>query len=152
MMSMPDVQCSIKLAARKSGLTPHVIRSREDGERIKQAEFARMNWCAADVYELYGDAGMNFQTSLSLPADDLNTEVIYPDQNPRGESTPAPTEVQVGPHPQGPPGPEGRGMAPGRLPSSVPQLPPSAGTTVVPTLQPPLYGPQMSNSWNDPRR
>ena len=42
-------------------LTPHVIRSQEEGERIKQAEFARMSWCAADVYDLYGDPGLNFQ-------------------------------------------------------------------------------------------
>ena len=49
--------------ARKcsSSSRPHVIRSQEDGERIKQAEFARMSWCAADVYDLYGDPGLNFQ-------------------------------------------------------------------------------------------
>jgi type II secretion system protein D len=113
-------------------LTPRVIRSHGDGERIKQAEFARMNWCAADVYDLYGDAGISFQTNLSLPTDDLNTEVIYPDQNPRGESTPVPAESQSEPSLQGLPEPDGRGVEPGRWPSNVPQLPPNAGTTGVP--------------------
>ncbi|MHB0956033.1 MAG: secretin N-terminal domain-containing protein [Pirellulaceae bacterium] len=119
-------------------LTPHVIRTREDGERIKQAEFARMNWCAADVYDIYGDAGMNFQTSLSLPTDDFHTEIIYPHQNPRGESTGPPTEVELGPYPQTLPEPAGPAGAPGPLPTN--------------PLQPPLYGPQTPNSWNDPRR
>ena len=48
-------------------LTPRVIRNPQDAERIKQAEFARMSWCAADVYELYGDVGMDFQTNLATP-------------------------------------------------------------------------------------
>ncbi|MFW6170660.1 MAG: secretin N-terminal domain-containing protein [Planctomycetota bacterium] len=69
-------------------LTPRIIENREDAEAIKQAEMARMNWCAADVYDLYGDVGMDFQPNLSVPRDDSETEVIYPDINARGESWP----------------------------------------------------------------
>ena len=138
-----------------------------------------MNWCAADVYDLYGDAGINFQTSLSLPTDDLNTEVIYPDQNPRGESTAEPAEMQRTCL-QGLPEPDGRARHPAagrRVGRSAAQR----GTTAVPPsclpspqdgprrparelrhatlsdrsdseLQSPVYGPQTPNSWNDPRR
>jgi Flp pilus assembly secretin CpaC len=66
-------------------LTPHVIRNAEDSERLKQAEFARMSWCAADVYDLYGDVGLDFQVNMTQP-NDMGVETIYPDINPRGSS------------------------------------------------------------------
>ncbi|MCU0960504.1 MAG: hypothetical protein MUF48_10415 [Pirellulaceae bacterium] len=97
-------------------LTPHVVRTREDGERIKQAEFARMNWCAADVYGLYGDVGMSFPSSVVLPEDDAQTEVVYPTLNPRGEAAPP---------------------AAATSPSQVPALPPTTSGQPLP-----LYGPQ----------
>ncbi len=81
-------------------LTPHIIRNKTDAERIKQAEFARMSWCAADVYDLYGDVGMDFQTNLSVPTDGVGTEVIYPDQMPLGTEPPTPNSQPVEP-PQG---------------------------------------------------
>ena len=67
-------------------LTPRVIRSPEDNERIKQAEMARMSWCAADVYEMQGDIDYMIDPALLLP-DEVDTEVIYPDQDPRGTSS-----------------------------------------------------------------
>ena len=63
-------------------LTPQVIYSAADEERIKQAEMARMSWCTADVYDLQGDVDYRFpneMTNLDKP-----TEVIYPDIQPRG--------------------------------------------------------------------
>ncbi len=36
-------------------LTPHVIRTSDDSERLKQIEIARMNWCECDVYRVHGD-------------------------------------------------------------------------------------------------
>jgi hypothetical protein len=114
-------------------LTPRVIRSRDDGERIKQAEFARMNWCAADVYDLYGDAGLGFQSSLSLPTDELDTEVIYPDQNPRGETSAPPIEVPVG---QPARGPDGRALAPGPLPPGTQPTPTSPQGAAIPPALP----------------
>jgi len=76
-------------------LTPRVIRGVEDSERIKQAEFARMSWCAAEVHELYGDIGINFHTSAAMPncAPGRATEIIYPDINPRGTPRSDPHEL-----------------------------------------------------------
>lgn len=79
-------------------LTPRVIRTPADGERIKQAEFARMNWCAADVYDLYGDVGMRLQSDVLLPTHDHGTQVIFPAVNPRGEPS-VPVESVPGPAP-----------------------------------------------------
>lgn len=87
-------------------LTPRVIRNPSDAERIKQAEFARMSWCAADVYDIYGDIGMDFHTRMTPPDADAGTEVIYPDVNPRGEPTQQPIPA---------PSPDFNGM-PGQLP------------------------------------
>lgn len=64
-------------------MTPHVVRSQGDMERLKQAEFARMSWCEADVFDVHGDV---------YPPTDLTAEVlqqqpwnvIYPDVDPRG--------------------------------------------------------------------
>jgi general secretion pathway protein D len=112
-------------------LTPRVIRSQEEGERIKQAEFARMSWCAADVYEIYGDPGMDFQTNLSVPSDDLNTEVIYPDLNPRGTRTANPSAPLPGQYPRSAPGTGGNGPPPGQLPQPVPSLPSGADRPVL---------------------
>jgi general secretion pathway protein D len=73
-------------------MTPHVMRTQGDMERLKQAEFARMSWCEADIFTLHGDV---------YPAANLTTElmdrgdwhVIYPDIDPRGASTPAVSEA-----------------------------------------------------------
>lgn len=65
-------------------LTPRVIRNPEDNARIRQIETARMNWCAADVFELHGeiDAIENVSTDQ---LDAVEPPVIYPVENPRGE-------------------------------------------------------------------
>lgn len=67
-------------------MTPHIIRSETDMQRLKQAEFARMSWCEADVFEMHGD--INY---LSGPVDQSfesgGWEVVYPDVDPRGSST-----------------------------------------------------------------
>lgn len=64
-------------------LTPHIIRTPEDNERIRQAEMARMSWCACDVYSLMDDVGYVPETAFDSSAD-TETEVIYPDDNPTG--------------------------------------------------------------------
>ena len=64
-------------------MTPHVIRSSGDMERLKQAEFARMSWCEADVFELHGDVFP--QTGLmSQLIEDADCKLVYPDSDPRG--------------------------------------------------------------------
>src|SRR6056297_592282 len=68
-------------------LTPHVIRSVEDAERLKQIETARMSWCAADVFEMHGEA--LYGTTLPLSGSEVEAgEIIYPHLDPRGESLP----------------------------------------------------------------
>ncbi len=117
-------------------LTPHVIRNMEDAERIKQAEFARMSWCAADVYDLYGDVGMDFQNNLRVPTDGSGTEVIYPDVNPRGESRPTPAPQPADMLPAVPePGEPSDGSElrrPRNVPRPVPAIPPGAARTDSP--------------------
>ena len=75
------------IAGRRSELliimTPYVIRTPEDSERIRQAEMARMSWCAADVCDLVGDIGA-FHTPTFQTLDTGSPEVIYPDINPLG--------------------------------------------------------------------
>lgn len=64
-------------------MTPHVVRSAGDMERLKQAEFARVSWCEADVLDIHGDV---FPRTGLL--DQFGTEddcpVIYPAVTPRG--------------------------------------------------------------------
>ena len=68
-------------------LTPHVLRSEADMERLKQTEMARMSWCASDVFNLHGEIigeplmGSMFLNSLQ----DNDVEVIYPHEDPRGQ-------------------------------------------------------------------
>ncbi|MEC9189490.1 MAG: secretin N-terminal domain-containing protein, partial [Planctomycetota bacterium] len=82
-------------------LTPKVIRNSKDNERIKQAEMARMSWCAADVYDMHGDIDYMIDPELLLP-NEADTEVIYPDQNPRGTSSrrSTPTGPPLPPEPE----------------------------------------------------
>jgi type II secretion system protein D len=63
-------------------LTPHIVRSPEDAERVRQMEASRMNWCLCDVNQVHGPAGFsNKPESQAAP-------IIYPDANPRGILTP----------------------------------------------------------------
>ena len=73
-------------------LTPHVIRNEQEAARIKHIEMARMSWCAADVYEIQGDVGASFDHGIILDGD---TEVIYPDINPRGEKIESPESMEL---------------------------------------------------------
>lgn len=66
-------------------MTPYVIRSQGDMERMKQAEFARMSWCEADVFALHGDVYPSTDLTTSL-IDGMETETIYPAIDPRGRT------------------------------------------------------------------
>jgi len=74
-------------------LTPHVIGSPEDLDRIKQAEGARMNWCLSDVHEIHGPTGLYQDEDTYLYGEG---EVIYPDTNPHA-LTPGEFQPQVVP-------------------------------------------------------
>lgn len=78
-------------------MTPHIIRSDDDTDRIRMAESERMSWCLADVVSLYGDVGFT-----SRPGNwcgcltDVPT--IFPDANPTGaEPVPATLPGNGGP-------------------------------------------------------
>ena len=45
-------------------LTPRVIRSRAESERIKQVESSRMSWCLSDVVDMHGPAGLRSRTDM----------------------------------------------------------------------------------------
>lgn len=80
-------------------LTPHVIKSAEDSERLKQAEIARMNWCEADVYRIHGDINLPAVMPIGYESDAESDEtpVIYPDTNPSGELQPVMVEPSAKP-------------------------------------------------------
>ncbi|WDQ15709.1 secretin N-terminal domain-containing protein [Rhodopirellula sp. P2] len=68
-------------------LTPHIVRSEADMERLKQTEMARMSWCACDVFNLHGEIiGEPVMDPLfSNSHQDDGIEVIYPHDDPRGQ-------------------------------------------------------------------
>jgi type II secretion system protein D len=64
-------------------MTPHVVRSPGDMERLKQAEFARISWCEADVFDIHGDVFPQNGVLDQIGVDD-DCPVVYPDLAPRG--------------------------------------------------------------------
>jgi len=86
-------------------LTPHVIRSRQQSEMIKQVESARMSWCLSDVVAINGPAGLR-SASDTLGA--AEAEAVFPTEIPnadgRFESTTRETVTTPGvlPPPQPP--------------------------------------------------
>lgn len=95
-------------------LTPHVVRTKEDAELIKNVESARMHWCLADVEQMHGAVGLRNRTHDWA---DYETTVVYPDANPRG-ATPITGET-----------PE---MVPGAMPNPASPLPPPPTMGPVP--------------------
>lgn len=65
-------------------LTPHIIRTPEDNERIRQIEISRMSWCAADVFALQGDIGFENDMHLQM-LENGQPDIIFPDLNPSGQ-------------------------------------------------------------------
>lgn len=63
-------------------LTPRVVQSQEEADRIKQVEAGRMSWCLSDVHAIHGPTGLYDDRDSS--AWHGQGEVIYPDLNPRG--------------------------------------------------------------------
>lgn len=109
-------------------MTPHVVRSDDDLDRIKTAESERMSWCLADAMSLYGDVGLSARPGAWC---DCDTEVplIFPDANPTG-IVPEPAPLPMGPG-------EPASVLPAPAPGDAGQtrtLEPSApaGDTVVP--------------------
>lgn len=111
-------------------LTPHVVRSPEDLERIKQTEAARMSWCLADVHEIHGPTGLYEDTNGGCAVGD--GQVVFPDTNPEGrrpgEFSPAPVpldQLPLSPNIQQLP-------APAAPPAEPPAAPPDAADAPLP--------------------
>ncbi|MCI0492702.1 MAG: hypothetical protein L0Z07_07180, partial [Planctomycetes bacterium] len=66
-------------------LTPRVVRNENDMERVKQEEAARMSWCLSDVQRVHGNTGIYGTDTCDDGAPE--PAVIYPVDNPRGETT-----------------------------------------------------------------
>jgi hypothetical protein len=68
-------------------MTPHVVRNEADAEQIRKVEAARMNWCLADVIKLTGDDSLRTRDG---EWSDSETNVVYPDFDPRAAKAPTP--------------------------------------------------------------
>jgi len=61
-------------------LTPYLIDSDEQMDRVNQAEVDRMNWCLGDVHELYGPV---VEDDMQVLEEKVPT-IFYPDTDPYG--------------------------------------------------------------------
>ncbi|MHB1034228.1 MAG: secretin N-terminal domain-containing protein [Pirellulales bacterium] len=121
-------------------MTPHIVRTSQDVERVKQAEAARMTWCLADVESLHGPTGMRRRAD---DWSDSETTVVYPDFNPHGDATATPNGM--GPTANATLGPEGQPTPqpqPVPMPESVPMSQPQP--MPAPPQDPALPQPQAS--------
>jgi type II secretion system protein D len=101
-------------------MTPHIVKSEADADKIRRAEAARMSWCLADVVQIYGEAGLRRRTD---EWSDAETRTIFPD----AKQQPLPPAPQIG-RPVGPellPAPQGvpNGPAKPPLPTPTPAQP-----------------------------
>ncbi len=121
-------------------LTPHVIESPEEAQRLKQIEAARISWCLADVHAMHGPTGLYDDRDASEWQG--HGEVIYPDLNPRGrkpgEFTPKEVrteDLELSPPiqdaPEAPPAEDGRSLPPKKWESL-----PETGFPVEPNPKP----------------
>jgi type II secretion system protein D len=109
-------------------MTPTIVKSEDDIDKLRRTEAARMSWCLADVIALQGDIGVRGRYDHWH---DSETTVVYPDVEP---GAPAPGA--------------GPGVPPAVKPESIPTPPHAAplpgGVRVddkVPSLVPPQSGP-----------
>lgn len=108
-------------------MTPHVVRSQEDADRIRRLEAARMHWCLADVGCLHDihdlrsrhDEWSDAETIVIYPDGQPNYEEVLPRKNQPSFEQVLPKPPQDGSHPQSMlPTPAGEG-----------ELPPGQNTT-----------------------
>ena len=103
-------------------MTPHIVYSDSDAERIKQIESARMDWCLGDVLDLHDGFGLNSRQAMG----GTGGELIYPDATPPMDGAPAPVPTPA-------PGPA---PAPGVQPMPGPtSLPPPLGPAPTPSFE-----------------
>jgi type II secretion system protein D len=125
-------------------MTPHIVRTEADAEKLKRVESARMHWCLGDVLAMHGSE-VGPQRTDECP--DSDTVVIYPALNPSGHAFgPSPTPAmplvdgaEIVPTPQGSPmlmRPQTPTMAPTMPPGSHFQRPQPAPQEAQPMSAP----------------
>lgn len=137
-------------------LTPNVVRTEEESERLKRIEASRMSWCLADVQKMHGEAGLTpIPGEFSGPNDgaDPNTTVVYGAPLPKGAqliegptATPPAGSLPPGTFPPGtkvedvgpgllmpPAGSDGPGLQPAPSPpaDAVPAAPPGGSPSAA---------------------
>jgi general secretion pathway protein D len=120
-------------------LTPHVITSREQMERMKHLESSRIHWCLADVTEMFGDTGLYDVTDGSQ--DDGAETVIYPDAD--GIDTLPKGSEPLNPSREGAWPPSFEVAPPNQTPVEIP--PESGARTSVPSLRDHFFARQRTN-------
>jgi type II secretion system protein D len=55
-------------------MTPHIIRTDSDAQRMKELEVARTNWILGAAAEVHGDLGLGAEESLPPPAEPMSNE------------------------------------------------------------------------------
>ncbi|MCC9608215.1 hypothetical protein LOC68_01105 [Blastopirellula sp. JC732] len=100
-------------------LTPTVVDSDQDVERVREQEMGRMSWCLADVADIYGAEAL-YGVDHSIPEGDVME--IHPDSNPTGEA------------PLNTPRMPGAEMIPSPM-----MQPTGSGVMIPPNMQPAVY-------------
>jgi hypothetical protein len=118
-------------------LTPQVVYTPEDGERLKRIESSRMSWILRDVVALHGEAGLRSRCDEWYEGE---VDALYPGG--------MPTEGQILPMHEGEmlpgtplleqPGMQQPGIQPPRLQPTPPMGAPPGGAPPIPT--PPFGG------------
>jgi hypothetical protein len=77
-------------------LTPHIVRSRLDADRILAEESRRMNWIVGDMVKIHGPAGMEPMLPRTVPPGDLPGSPGYAGPLCRIPHVPGPMELLPG--------------------------------------------------------
>ncbi|HTK74633.1 MAG TPA: hypothetical protein VL371_05195, partial [Gemmataceae bacterium] len=89
-------------------LTPHIIRTQEDHDRIGAEEARRMHWIESDVVKIHGSLPGLYPTESQPPVVHVGPGQLIPDNGPvvlpAPAATPTPTPAPVMP-PAAPPAP-----------------------------------------------
>jgi hypothetical protein len=116
-------------------MTPHVVRNETDADAIRKVEAARMNWCLSDVIQLTGDNSLRQRNG---EWSDKETNVVYPDLDPRASKAPLPDVPEPIAVPDAAPTPANPHGAPA---GNLPPLPPE------PALSPASNGTSMNSAY-----
>lgn len=129
-------------------LTPHIVRSRDEAERIFTTEAARMSWSLADVQAMHGTLpNASFLQSLRGDCNLPTTPMIHPFDNNFMTPAPAPDE-KLTPPTKLPAPPQAQPPAVQPTPNTPPWLLPPG---VTPPPGPPGVAP-IQSSWQSPQQ